>query len=591
MQTLDKQSRTLALVTPAFIILFVVFGIPIVRLFLISLDAPSFSLVNYSSFLGQTANIRVLLQTMQISVIATVICLLIGYPTAYLIVSAPKHLRIVLIILIVIPYLTSGLARTYAWIMILGDGGLINNVLLQLGVISSPLQLIYNRMAIYVGMVHIMLPMMILPLISVMVGIDKSLMSAARSMGARPLTAFFRVFLPLSISGVRSATVLVFVICLGFYITPAALGGLRDAMLSNFIAAQVTSAFDVKAIATSSFALLAIAMAVLLIVGLDLSGAQGLPGQQARKGRLSKITPVGSLLRLVSERTAGLRATRWVQQRYRSEGESQLPKIAGRVFIGLVLAYLLAPELVVIIMSFSSASVLEFPPSGFSLRWYDSFFGDPAWYGAALTSFEIGLAVAAISTVVGTLAAFGLTRTSQRLRVSLTMALLTPLTIPLIVVGVASYFGLASLGLIGTRTGVILAQSIGGVSYVVVIVSATLANFDRRLEQAAQSMRAGPIQTFIRVTLPLIRPGIIGGAFLAFIHSFDEVVVTSLVGGFSVSTLPLKMWENIKNAIDPTLAAVASLLTILPLLWLVGVYLAWRRSKSKAQFVMLGAPA
>ncbi|TIV12735.1 MAG: ABC transporter permease, partial [Mesorhizobium sp.] len=138
-----------------------------------------------------------LLQTIEISIVATGICVIIGYPTAYLIVAAPKHLRVALVVLVIIPYLTSALARTYAWIVILGDRGLINHMLLDLGLISSPLPLIYNRTAVYIGMVHIMLPMMILPLVSVMMGIDKSLMAAARSMGARPLTAFWRVFFQL----------------------------------------------------------------------------------------------------------------------------------------------------------------------------------------------------------------------------------------------------------------------------------------------------------------------------------------------------------------------------------------------------------
>lgn len=146
----------------------------------------------------------------------------------------------VLLVLVIIPYLTSLLARTYAWIVILGDRGLINNLLIDLGLISSPLPLIYNRVAVYIGMVHIMLPVMILPLVSVMLSIDKSLVAAARSMGARPFAAFWRVFFPLSLPGLRSGSLLVFVLCLGFYITPAALGGLRDAMLSTFIASQVS---------------------------------------------------------------------------------------------------------------------------------------------------------------------------------------------------------------------------------------------------------------------------------------------------------------------------------------------------------------
>src|SRR5262249_41781381 len=131
-------------------------------------------------------------------------------------------------------------------------------------------------------------------------------------------------------------------------------------------------------------------------------------------------------------------------------------------------------------------------------------------------------------------------------------------------------------------TGIILTHCIGAIGYVLVIVSATLANFDRRLEQAAKSMRAGPLQTFMRVTLPLIRPGVIGGALFAFIHSFDEVVATSLVSGLSIRTLPLKMWENIRHEIDPTVAAVASLLVLLSVLWLLAIYVMWWRSRPSA---------
>ncbi|WP_136617842.1 MULTISPECIES: ABC transporter permease subunit [Mesorhizobium] len=580
MQMLQKFGRMpIALTVPALAILLVVFGIPIVQLFLTSLNAPDFSMVNYRAFFGRSANVRVLYQTIEISLVATAICLIIGYPAAYLIVTASKRLRMALIVLVVIPYLTSGLARTYAWIIILGDGGLINNLLLELGLISSPLPLIYNRMAVYIAMVHIMLPMMILPLVSVMMGIDRSLMAAARSMGAGPFTAFWRVFFPLSLPGVRSGSLLVFVICLGFYITPAAVGGLRDAMLSTFIASQVSTGFDMAPIAASSFILLAIAVVVLSMLGLDLSGNQGRAVQAVRKSRPSRLPSFGTMKSYLRELPVSSRAKRWTVQLYQARGDSQWSKIVGPVFVVVVMFYLLFPEAVVIIMSFSAGSVLEFPPSGLSLRWYRSFFDDPSWYGAAWTSIQIGVAVAILSTVVGTLAAYGISRARPQLRSSLTMAILTPITIPVIVVGVVTYFGLANLGLIGSKTGIVLAHSIGAIGYVVVIVSATLANFDRTLEQAAMSMRAGPLQTFMRVTLPLIRPGIIGGAVFAFIHSFDEVVVTSFVGGFSMYTLPLKMWENIRNQIDPTVAAVASLLTLLPVIWLVALYVTWWRSR------------
>ncbi|RWP97614.1 ABC transporter permease subunit [Mesorhizobium sp.] len=578
MKTLREIGRMpIALTGPALAVLLVVFGIPIAQLFLTSFNAPAFSTANYKAFFGQPANVRVLFQTIEISMVATAICLLIGYPTAYLIVAASKRLRIALILFVIIPYLTSGLVRTYAWIVILGDHGLINNLLLDHGLISSPLLLIYNRMAVYIGMVHIMLPMMILPLVSVMMGIDKSVMAAARSMGARPFTAFWRVFFPLSMPGVRSGSLLVFVICLGFYITPAALGGLGDAMLSTFIAAEVRSSFDMGRVAASAFVLLAIAIVMLSMLGLDLSGTSGRTAQPSLKAWSGLSPSFGVMKRYIGECFISYRAKRWMAQLYRAGGDSRWPQLVGTMFLALVMFYLLFPEVLVVIMSFSAGKYLEFPPAGFSLQWYVSFFGDSSWYSATWTSIQIGIVVAIVSTIFGTLAAYGLSRTLPRLRGFLAMLILTPNTIPVIVVGVATYLGLVKLGLLGSISGIVLAHTIGAIGYVVVIVSASLANFDPQLEQAAMSMRAGPLQTFMRVTLPLIRPGIIGGAGFAFLHSFDEFVITSLVGGISMRTLPLKMWEDIRHQIDPTISAVATLLILLPLFMLMILFIAgWR---------------
>ncbi|MET4754731.1 ABC transporter permease subunit [Bradyrhizobium sp. RT11b] len=590
MQTLQKLGQSpIGLTLPALTILLCVFGLPILLLFLTSFNAPAFSLVNYQAFLSQPANARVLLQTIQVSVVVTAICVIIGYPMAYLITAASKRLRMVLLVLVIIPYLTSFLVRTYAWIVILGDNGLINSLLLGLGLISGPLSLIYSRMAVYIGMIHIMLPVMILPLVSVMMGIDKSLMAAARSMGARPFAAFWRVFLPLSLPGVRSGLMLVFVFCLGFYITPAALGGLRDAMISTLIAAQVASSFNMAQTAASAFILLGIAAVVLSFLGLDLSDTRTLGAPPARKSWSSGLHSFRTLTRYLNELASPLRANLWAARLYQAGGSSGWWTILGVFFVLLVMFYLLFPSLVVIIMSFSGGEFLEFPPSTLSLKWYRSFFGDPSWTGAAWTSVQIAIAVAVLSTIVGTLAAYGLNRTYPRVRSFLTLIILAPITFPSIVVGIAAYFGLLNLGLIGTKMGIILTHSIGAIAYVVVIVSATLANFDRRLEQAAKSMRAGPLQTFKRVTLPLIRPGVIGGALFAFIHSFDEVVKTSLVSGFAIRTLPLKMWENIRNQIDPTIAAVASLLIFMPLLWLVALHVTGWRPTLRAQSVATDA--
>ncbi|ESY15379.1 ABC transporter permease subunit [Mesorhizobium sp. LNJC394B00] len=589
MQSLQKVVRApIILVIPALAILISVFGMPTIQLFLESVNAPDFNLHNYYLFLAQYSNTRLLFQTLEISAVATIICLLVGYPTAYLISAAHKPLRTILIVLVVLPYLTSDLARTYSWVVILGDAGLINSVLMDMGIISSPLPLIYNRIAVYVGMVHIMLPMMILPMVSVMLSINTSLVAAAKSMGARPSTAFWRVYFPLSMPGVRSGTLLVFVICLGFYITPAALGGLGDAMLSTYIASQVSTGFDIGSISASSFILLAVALLVLSTFGLNPSGTQDIAPRVIKRWS-DRVNFLKLVKGYFNEIAVASRAKRWSTTSQRTRSEGWWFRIAGWTGVSLVIFYLLFPEIVVVVMSFSDGATLQFPPSGLSLQWYRSFFSDAAWYGAALNSIQIALAVSILSTIVGTLAAFGLGRIAPDLRSFMTMAILTPITIPVIVVGVACYFGLANLGLIGSKTGIVLAHTIGAISYVVVVVSATLVNFDKRLVQAAKSMKARPFTAFRRVTLPLIRPGIVGAALFAFIHSFGEVVITSFVGGYSVRTLPLKMWENIRNEIDPTVAAVASLLTLLPVIWMIVLYVMWWRAGTRSQLTALEA--
>ncbi|MER8809615.1 ABC transporter permease subunit [Mesorhizobium australicum] len=575
-------STPILLTVPAFGVMFAVFGIPMILLFLTSLNAPAFSLANYVGFFERKSYVLILIQTLKISLVATAICLLIGYPTAYLIANAGRA-RPVLVVMVFLPWLTSALVRTYAWTVVLGDNGLINSLLLNLGVIDRPLTLIYNRFAVYVGMVHIMLPMMILPLLSVMVNIDKSLMAAARSMGAKPFTAFLRVFLPLSIPGIRSGCILVFVVCLGFYITPQALGGLGDTMLSTLINSQLTTSLDMAPTAAAAFILLAVALVVLSAAGVNLASAHGQAGSVEQKSKPHRWLSPSKVSRYLGELATPFRARYWAAKLYKSHRDTHWAKIIRASFLALVLIFLLAPGLVVIVISFSPGEFLEFPPRTLSLRWYYSFFQDPTWTGALWNSFKFGLIVSVASAIAGTLAALGLSRCSPSFRSSMTMVILTPITFPIIVVGVAVYLGLARIGLVGTSAGIILGHIIGAIGYVVVIVLATLSGFDRRLEQAAMSMRAGPTRTFMRVTFPLIRSGIIGGSLFAFLASFDEVIITSFVSGYAIPTLPLKMLESLKQQVDPTIAAVGSLLTLLPIIWLVALYFTLWRGRSSLQ--------
>ncbi len=226
----------------------------------------------------------------------------------------------------------------------------------------------------------------------------------------------------------------------------------------------------------------------------------------------------------------------------------------------VVLFYLVTPILVIVPLSFSSALYLSFPPPGFSLQWYRNFFARPDWLAAAWLSIWVGATVMVLATGLGTPAAMGLVRGRFRGRKAINAFILSPLIAPVIIVAIGVYFFYAELGLVGSAYALVLAHTALAVPFVVINVSATLYAFDERLEHAALSLGATPWRTFWQVTLPLIRPGVLAGAVFAFISSFDELIVALFVSGTTAVTLPRKMWQSIRFEIDPTIAAVSTLL-------------------------------
>jgi putative spermidine/putrescine transport system permease protein len=222
-------------------------------------------LTNFRRFFGQEANLRVLGNTFWIAAVSSIACLLIGYPYAYLMTIAPPKVTGLLLIAVLVPFWSSLLVRTYAWQVILRDTGLINETLLGWGVIGQPLDLYQTTTGVLLGMTQVLLPYMVLPLFTTMARIDPELTKAAANLGASPARAFIRVFFPLSIPGVLAGSLLVFVLALGFYITPALLGSPRDTMISAFIATRVQQQLDWGLAATMGLVLMALAFLVLLL--------------------------------------------------------------------------------------------------------------------------------------------------------------------------------------------------------------------------------------------------------------------------------------------------------------------------------------
>jgi putative spermidine/putrescine transport system permease protein len=224
----------------------------------------------------------------------------------------------------------------------------------------------------------------------------------------------------------------------------------------------------------------------------------------------------------------------------------------------IVLSYLALPMLVVFPVSLTDSRVLELPNHSLSLMHWIGLFSDSAWLKGVEQSLFIAVSSAAIATFVGTLSAIGCWRLSARLSEIVRTVMMIPIIVPAIIYAIALYRYYSELRMLGTFSGVILAHSVLALPYVMIAVSASLANFDRRLEQAARSLGANIRQLISRVIVPNIFPGMLSGAVLAFVLSWDELVVVLFIASRTVYTLPRLIWDGINESLDPKIAVVAA---------------------------------
>ena len=259
---------------------------------------------------------------------------------------------------------------------------------------------------------------------------------------------------------------------------------------------------------------------------------------------------------------------------------------AFRVICYSIFFFLLAPILIMIPLSFNAQPFFTFTremltlnPEGYSLRWYQDFFGSESWVRSIRNSFIIGIAATIVSTTLGTLAALGLSRSEMPAKGLIMGILISPMIVPLIISAAGMFFFFSSINIAQTYLGVVLAHAALGTPFVVITVTATLVGFDQSLTRAAANLGASPTRTFFKITMPLILPGVISGALFAFITSFDEIVVVLFVAGVEQRTIPREMWSGIREDISPTILAVATILVLISVALLSVVELLRRRGE------------
>ncbi|SFC45603.1 putative spermidine/putrescine transport system permease protein [Bosea sp. CRIB-10] len=517
------------------------------------------TLQHYADVMSDTLLWGVFVSTFVLALEVTIICAVIAYPLAYAVLRMSARTQKLVLLLMLMPLWTSVLVRAYSWIVLLGRQGIVNNALLGIGIVPEPLQILYGRFAVALGLVHLLIPFVFFPLFAVMRRFDGRLLAAAGSLGANPVVAFLLVFLPLTLPGLFSGSLIVFLHGIGYFVTPAILGGLKEVTYVMLIEEQVNNLFNWEHAAVMAVILLVATLIIVLVCARSLGLIEG--------GKNSSPKPARAFVLLL--RAVGIVQARLGARPSRMGKHSVMhftgvaSDLMGKTFAVLTLLFLLTPIFILLPLSFSASPFLRFPPSDWSLRWYETYLSRPDWTGPTFTSLQVACVSALLVTTLGLAAAVGVTRSPSRLAQFALALMLSPAMIPTLIIAVALYFQMSAIGLAGSKAGLVIAHLVIGLPIVVLILIGGLRNADQRPEMAARSLGASPTRAFMKTTFVMIRPSIIAAGLFAFLASFDDVTVALFISGTSAVTLPVKMWESVRLELDPTLAAVSSVLVLL----------------------------
>ncbi len=520
------------------------------------------SLAQYEKLFSNTVYVRVLWSTLVISMWVAVASTVIAYPISYVIASARPSVRQIMMLMVLLPFWTSFLIRTFAWIVLLGRKGVFNTYLQSTGLTSEPLPLLYNFLGVMTGMMHAMLPIAVLTILPVMMSVDTTLTRAAALLGAGPGQRFWRIYFPLTFPGVAAAWLLVFVSCLGFFITPALLGSAEETMVTQLIIVQVQQMLNWRFAGALSFLLLVAAGIVFFLydrtVGIRFLTQGGATGAThgPQKGIARLVSGVGWKL-------CGFlgRLTDLVIAAFPGKGRSNSPSDAWLNGLTLVLlgSFLVLPTVFLIPVSFSKSSFIGWPPEGWTLDWYREFFTSSAWTTATVRSLIVAGCSAAVALLLGVPAAFALSSPHMPHRTAWLLVILSPFFIPRIVIAIALFYLFAQLKLLDSSIGLILGHTVLGVPYVVITVMAVLNSYDFRLNHAAWTLGASRAQALRHVTFPIIKAGLFSAFLFAFVTSFDDVTLALFLSAGTQTTLPKLMWADATMQVSPLLAAVSTI--------------------------------
>lgn len=632
----NRASRGFLLALPTILWLVIFFAIPLVIMlgvsFLTRENNPSdyntpITLQNYEEIFTEPL-VSTLTRSIQIALQTTIICFFIGYPLAFFISTRKSaFVRQFYLFLVILPFWTNFLVRTYAWQVILGNRGIFNEFIVNLGFERQ--QLIYTEGAVLLGLVYGFLPFMVLPIYASVERFNFRMVEAGHDLGANDWYVFWRIVFPMTLPGVVAGWILVFIPAIGAFVTPILLGGTEGFMVGNLINRLFNNNGGSWPLGSAAsivmMGLVAISIFVYQRFASDNAYAQQGIFDNLNKWleeRGIKIPPllsaivfwgfiVGFVVYLFTTNntttliavvltTVILVIIHFYQrstEHHKSEsrafeihrGKIWRDMMMRRIgiwglFFNPIVSYIFLwlPILLLVIYSFNDSRRASGRWEGFTTNWYSrifqgvsggrSRFSTEEMLQSVETSIIIGIVATIIATLLGTLVSLSLERSVFRGKRWVDGLLYLPIVIPEIAMGISQLlFFKMTFDFIENLTGeryssnitvVTIAHIAFTISFVAIVVRARLTDMNPRLEEAARDLGANEWRTFWRVTYPLLLPGIIAGALLAFTISLDDVVITFFVSGGSVTSLPVYVFGLVRTAVPPEINAISALMIL-----------------------------
>lgn len=557
--------------------------------------AQGISLGAYTAVFGSAVFWDILYRTVRSAVVVTFMCVLTGYPFAYFVATRARRFAGPMMALVAVPYLTSVLIRSYAWVAILGNHGPINRALMATGLIKAPLRLVFSDTGNYIGLLHVLLPMLILPVYAAMQRINPALMQAGANLGATPTERFFTIFLPLSMPGLTAGSALVFLTALGAYVTPALLGAPGDYLLAQAIQVRIATLADFAGASAQAVVLLLLVVGLLFLCRSAIlpEFADGKAGEDRATVKLAddadqqrtrtQWTVIKTVLREHLRAVIRMVTHSFIHLLTHSlrPVSAAMEKIAGpalHIYGALLLFALLAPMVVVVMIAFTSAPYLTFPPPGYSTRWFAALASDADWLGALVFSLEVATVAACGALLIGTPYALAIARGKFAGRRAMWLAAISPMVLPHIVIGLGMLLVSVPLGINGTATSFWIAYMVIALPFVITILLAAFSRFDINLERAAANLGAPALQVFVTITLPLLATSFTTAFLFAFLAGFDDLIVSQFLSSPEHTTLAMRMWQDIQLEISPKTAVVGAmqLFVLCVGALLLGARMGWR---------------